>query len=303
MNSAVSILINTIISSIPEESFLVLFTLIMLKRFDIKKINKRFFLKVSIPIVIPAIISNVLRYNGLDMVATTLGPLSMLVLLIAVFNVPILIKDIRHNENSMVSIMKVVLKWFKAVFPTILYMLFSLLVFQLCEVYMMLVFYVTGKNDEFFNSHVIYNFLLALPERVIEFTIITYMIFRKFNAFKFNFVKAIMESKLLLFVTLFTLLFNISVVLIGCYYFGFQMVLSGLDFMPQLSIIICVFMFPVLNIIALLTIVYNTKKREYFEKQIKKGEIKTLSSIAKKSIAKGNYKQINLIIDKLEDII
>jgi len=252
---------NIILISIPEEIFLVMFTLILLRQFEFleskkergNKLRKRDIFEIFIPVLFVAVLSNVLRYSGVDdntILFTSI--FSTFSLIVAVF-----------KQLTISGILK-------TFFATII----SFLIIILIEfTYIAIIIYITNKTASDLNNSIYLNFIISLPERVIEYSLIAYLLLKKTTFLKANFLNTIISSKLLSGVTLCVVLFNMIVFTTIIKLVWFDKILNHLSLAFQVEIIITILIFPIFNIVTLVGTVYYIKNREMYKNFITKEEM------------------------------
>jgi len=279
-----TMIVNIIIVSIPEELFVVVFTLILLKRFDLLRLNGANVLKISVPILPVAVITNIIKYYVQNEdIQFFLGAPLMFILIAVTYN---RLRDFKGIAKTLISC---------------ILSLTIMLIFQAS--YVPLLLYTTGMEVEDMNSTVLINFLCTIPERVMEIALISYILTRKLSIFKVNVIKTVAESKKLLAAALSIALVNIVFLYLACTLIAYDKILTGVPLPAQLVIIVTVLMLPVLNIGALWVFVYNIKSREMYGKLLEKDRLTALADILRLHADNGSYEKINLVLDDLRNNI
>ena len=239
----ISLIISIIIVSIPEELFLVLFSLILLKRYDLIELKKDNIFKISIPVVITAVASNILRYY----LPSTKDYIIIIGIIIIVASIIIIYGLSRPKE----------------IIKVIICTLLSMIVYAVIQTaYVPLLLYGTSVPIEELNKPGLLIFIWSLPERAIEFSILSYFLSKKKSFLRVNLIKVISDSPKLTMITTVVLLFNILFIAAVVKVIGYERVLVGLRFDIQIIFIVCLLLLPVLNLAALFIAIYYIKDRD-----------------------------------------
>ena len=249
MQNVTNALLNLILVSIPEEIFLVIMTLIFLKRFDMLDIRMwRINLKwIAIPVIPVAIMINLFRY-----IIIIPKPITSLIVLVLmnILMIYIILKNSNEKQKSLVL-------------KTILFTFMSFIVLSIAEgIYVPITLFLLNKSILYFNNNIMYNFLLALPSRIFEYSLCAYILIKKNNSVNINLINIIIKNKflkssflsLIIFVNMFLLYFTKLI--------GFDNILSNLSFIEQLLIVIGSISFPIVTIVWFLLIVNYISVKE-----------------------------------------
>jgi hypothetical protein len=242
-------MLNTLLVSIPEETFLVMFILILLGKLNFlgndileKRINRTEIIKISTPIILTAIMSNVLRYLGIDFNIVFLS------FLIALFILLTIIFELWKDG--------------KEIGKALLFLMFGVLIMLVLEFsYIPFILYATEKTVEELNSNLLWNFLISLPERTIEGLLIAFLLSKKFTFLKASIIKPITQSRFLVSITITTLIFDIALMAIMIKSICYDKILINLSLSTQIVIIVGNILFPIINVAALLCGVYHKENQ------------------------------------------
>jgi len=182
MQGVTNVLLNTILVSIPEESFIVIMTLVFLKRFDMLDIRmwKHSLKWVMIPALPVAIVINIFRY------IIVIQKPTMSLIAFVLMNILILYIIVRNSYD----IDK------KLIFKTIIFTVLSFIIVGLIELmYYPILLTLLHKQISFFNNNVWYNIIIAFPVRVIELCIVIYIIVRKNNKIQVSLFDTIFKNR------------------------------------------------------------------------------------------------------------
>ncbi|PNT93316.1 hypothetical protein [Clostridium thermosuccinogenes] len=294
-----NILANIAFVSIPEETFIILFTLVLLKRFEAIKVDKlmeeeisgykeysKIFLiqdikKVAFMVIISAIMSNILRLFNID---------STLLLVICYFSVAL----------SMLFLYR---KYFNAI-KVFLCTACSFLVFMLIEVsYFPLLLSVTGNSVAELNKNAWVSFLCSLPERAIEYSLLIYVLMKKASFSQLRLANIILNNR---FMTVSFCLFvniNILFLLIMGKITIFDQALSSLGIFSQLLISSLAIAFPILNIAIFILTMYHIFNKEEHIRYVLRENIESYVYDMKIFAENGNYKKVDELINEMEEDI
>jgi len=247
MQSIVNALLNMFLVSLPEELFVVAMVLIFIGRDDLLDLRmwKDNIKWVSIPAIGMSFIISFAKFINIS------KPLSQITGMILLY---LLILVVIKNNN----LLKEKTKYFKILFYTAL----GFAIISILESYYPLILTLTKTTILYINTHFIYNFLCALPARVIEYSILVYLLVKKRDDVKIelfdiilknNFLKRSMVS-LLIGVTI-TTMYLIKLI-------GIDLILINLSFSEQLIIVVMMFIIPTITITFILLIVNYILKVE-----------------------------------------
>ncbi len=283
MEAFINILVNLFICSIPEESFLELMILIILKRYDIITIQKKNIIKISFPILFTALVSNILRVFYIDL------NIVFLFSILSIFITNLIILRFKDIKSFLIIL-----------FST----LSSFVILQVIEfLYIPAILYATNKSIEYFNSHVFLNFLLALPERIFESYIVVFAILKKYNFQKINLLKIIKESKLLIILSIIVFAFNAFLILLYGKYIIFEKILLNIYTLAQIGIIVSLTIIPITNIILFFAVIYTKESRDLYRKSLMRDELNALTLKLKNCDNNADREKINRIIDDIKKVV
>ena len=272
------IVLNTLLVSIPEELFWIMLTLVAMGEFEYwreeeckKLINKWDYSRVLIPAVSVALTSNILRYSGLDF-----GFISFIPLIIMYITI-VLTGDILNDAKAV--------KWMGRAF---IFMMLGYIVIGASEfVYIPFILYSTGKTMQEINQDLLLNFLVTLPARAIQYTILIYLIAKKRTLLEGKAFKHIFSSTLLTVSTAMLTVFNFLILFFAGKVIVYERVLINMPLVSQVISVILVVLFPIVNLCGLIWCLYYVenravqKQKKAFEKlQEIREEIRTYTNNA-----------------------
>lgn len=195
--NVVNALLNFILVGIPEELFLTIIMLILMKRFDLIDIRiwKQNIKWLAIPVLPVALMINIFRY-----ILMIPKPLMTIIDLILFF--VLMVYVLKKNSFDFCK------KEYKDLI--ISFALSFMLLGLLESLTVPIVLFLTNKPLEYFNNNAILNFILSIPSRMIEIFIIILLIIKCNNTIKIKVLDSIVRSKFLLTsIVIFSISFNI----------------------------------------------------------------------------------------------
>lgn len=249
------IIFNTFAVSIPEAIFLLLFVRFLMRsigstndnKIDWTRIDKR--IEICSFLLLYGFTTNILRYTKIDIIVVLIT--SITVTLIACT----FIYKLWRNKSSISKVFLILLIGFFVIF---------IIEFS----YIPAILFITGLEISSINSNVILNFIISLPERAIEFLVISFIISRRIAVLNNNILRPILASKFLTILTTSIILFNIMFIGLMVKLIGYDKILLNCDSQSKLLVTVFTFLFPLLNICALLFSIYfhdNRSKKEILE--------------------------------------
>jgi|GEM_PF-1991147 len=247
MQSTINALLNMFLVSLPEELFVVAIVLIGISRDDLLDIRMW---KDNIKwVALPAIgMSFIISFARLTNISKSIAQITGILVLYLLTLVVI------KNNN----LLQEKIKYFKALFYTIL----GIFIISILECYYPLILSLTKTNILYINSNFILNFLCSLPARVIEYSILTYLIVKKSEDVKIKLFDIILKNSFLKR-SMFSLLIGIMITMIYLIkLIGIDLILINLSFFEQLIIVVMMFIIPTITITFILLIVNYILKVE-----------------------------------------
>lgn len=272
-------IINTVLISIPEESFMVAFVLILMGKVDFLNFKKSNVIKFSIPVLLTAFTTGFLRIIlkfGMEF-TPFLGILLIFVPIVVLYEIKGLKKIMQCFGCTVISILITGL-------VQLAYVPVSMSIMRL-----------TTEDINKVNLNVL---CLALPERVIEFLIIAVLYSKKKNIMRINPFRMILNNKTMSVIFFTNLIFNLFFVYIFTYEIYEKHILSELSILMQLLAVMFVIIVPVINMSSVVGIVYVLAYREKTKRMYIVEETKTVSALISVLSRRGNYTQIQ---DELKD--
>ena len=272
MQSLINALLNMFLVSLPEELFVVSIVLIGIGRDDL--LDLRMWKDNIRWVALPAIgMSFIISFARLTNISKSL------IQIIGILVLYLLTLVVIRNNN----LLQEKIKYFKALFYTIL----GISIISILECYCPLIVSLTKTNILYINEHFILNFLCALPARVIEYSILVYLLVKKSDDVKIKLFDIILKNSFLKR-SMFSLLIGIMITMIYLIkLIGIDLILINLSFFEQLIIVVMMFVIPTITITFILLIVNYILK---VEKRIQQ----TYENLARQDIVMDdvdNYKE------------
>lgn len=284
------ILLNTFLVSFPEELYLIMFTLILVGEFDYWKepeckrlINKFDYVRVFVPAIVCALMSNILRYYELSYGIYQFIPFIVGYILIVFTN------DIFGDASA--------LKWMVKAF---IYFGLGFLIMGLTEfLYVPFVLYSTNITLAEINNNFLLYFTLSLPARLLQYSILLYFVCRKRTLLKGKLLLPILSNPLLLVIFSSLVVFNILFLQLMVRTIIYDNVLINASHITQILIVISVVLFPLFNTSGYLWGLYIMKNRDKNDRKIATEKLRIILNKIELYTNSGNYDNI---IWKLNEI-
>lgn len=286
-----NIIINTLLISIPEELFFVLFTYILMGEFDqwedpdCKKLfQSGDYSRILVPTISASLVSNIVRYTGFS--TSTVSFATLFALFIGI----VAMGDIFNNRRA--------LRWICEVF---LFLLLAAICTAVIEFsYLPIIVYGTGKPLGEINNNMYYNFISSIPAKLMQYSLLAFLIARKRSLLKKRLKQMILDNVVLtmvfLIIPLIDVAFFVFMLKIVCY----DKALMTLSIVLRLMTITGICLFPILNFFALIWCAYYIKNSETMKK--KKASGKLLKIIEEINIysQQGDYSNVKWTLKGLE---
>lgn len=291
------IVLNTLLVSIPEEFYLVMFTLVLIGEFDYwnqeeyrKLFYKWDYIRVFVPTVSGALLSNIFRYLNLDFGILPILPMLIFFVLIVLTN------DVFGDAST--------IKWIGKAFVALILGFITILICEL--IYIPFILYASGLTINEINSDIALNFYVSIPSRVIQYSILVFLITRKKTILKANVLKPIFENRVLSIIT------SVLVILHGVFFYImmkiiiFDKILINISSIMRLAVVLGICIFPVINMMMFIWVIYYIKNYEALKmKQINNNLGNIVESIKEYEFNEdyGNIKwKLNEINVRIEEV-
>ena len=248
------IILNIIFTSIPEEAFVAIITLIFLKLnnlLDIYMWNKS--LKwIALAVLPVSIMINILKY--IIIVPQQNMMISTMIIMI------LLMEFIVINNSFNINISLIIKT---AIFTISGFVIVGIVEYSYCPLILSLL----DRPISFFNANVFYNFLLGLPARMLYLCVISFVIIRRNSTVHIDLFNSIVKNKFFIYGFLLMVLVRISLVSYVVKLIERNSILIYIQFIEKLYIIIGIICIPIIFITLLLTFVNNLLCKEQMKLQ------------------------------------
>lgn len=284
------VIMNTLLVSIPEEFYFVMFVLILVGEFEYWKepgckrlINKFDYFRVFLPTGVVALLSNIFRYNGLDYGIYQYIPPIVLYILIVLTN------DIFGDASAV--------KWMGKTFISLTFGFMTIGVSEF--IYMPFVLYSTGLTmSEISNNFLLY-FTLSLPARFLQYSILLYLVCRKRTLLRGRLFKYIFaNSKLSILFSLFGT-FNVVYIVVMYKAVVYDRALALMPISSQIITVMGIILFPLVNTLGLMWIPYYIKNLETIDKKNATQKLQNLINTIEIYTNNGDYDNIRWKLNEI----
>lgn len=284
------ILFNTLLVSIPEELYLVMFTLILVGEFEYWKepeckrlINKFDYVRVFLPTIVGALLSNILKYMGLE------SGFFQVLTPIVIYIIIVFTNDIFGDASA--------IKWMAKAF---LFFMLGFLSIGISEfTYMPFVLYGKDLTMTEINNNFLLYFTLSLPSRLLQYSLLLYLISRKRTLLKGRLLKHLLSNSILSVIFSVLVVFNVLFLRMMYEAIAFDELLITTSHASQIYMLIGIFIFPVLNILGLLWGFYFIKNKETNDKKIAYEKLHILLKDLKLYTNNENYDNIRWKLNEI----
>jgi hypothetical protein len=289
-NALQKILMNTLLVSIPEEFYLVMFTLILVGEFEYWKepeckrlINKFDYVRVFLPTIVTALLSEILRNISFNSNFLQFIPFIIQYIIIVFTN------DIFGDASA--------LKWMGKAFIS---MLLGFLTIGLSEfVYVPFVLYGADLTLVQISNNILLYFISSLPSRILQYSLLLYLVNRRRTLLKGRLLKPILSNPILLTIFAALVLLNITFIQMVYKAIVFDEILVTISHSSLVFILIGVVLFPILNISGLLWGFYYMKDKETSDKKIANEKLNILLEKIELFTNNDNYDNIRWKLNEI----
>ena len=247
-------IINIIFTSIPEEGFVAIITLIFLKLNNLLDIYtwNRSLKWITLAVLPVSILINIFKY--IILVPKQNMMISTMILMI------LLMEFIVLNNSYDINI--------SLIFKTAIYTIAGFVIVGIVELsYCPLILSILDRPLSFFNANVFYNFLLGLPARVLYLCVISFVIMRRNNSVHVDLFRAVFKNKFFVCSFIAIVLVRISAIAYVVKLVNNNRILINLQIMDQLIIMVVTMSIPVILVTWLLMFVNNLLCKEQIKFQ------------------------------------
>jgi len=248
-------IINTIFTSLPEESFIAIITLIFLKLNNLLDIYmwNRSIKWIALAVIPVSILINIFKY--IIIVPKQNMMISTMIIMI------LLMQYIVLNNSFNIN--------FSLIFKTAIYTISGFVIVGLVEYsYCPLILSIVDKPISFFNDNVFYNFLLGIPARVLYLCVISFVIMRRNNSVHVDLFRVVFKNKFFVYSFIAIVLARITTIAYITKLIEINSILIYLQFLDKLIIVVTLVCIPILFTTWLLMFVNNLLCKEQMKFQV-----------------------------------
>jgi len=248
------IILNIIFTSLPEEGFVAIITLIFLKLNNLLDIYtwNRSLKWIALAVLPVSILINIFKY--IILVPKQNMMISTMILMILLMEFIVL-------NNSFNITISLILK-------TAIYTIAGFVIVGLVELsYCPFILSIVDKPISFFNDNVFYNFLLGIPARVLYLCVISFVVMRRNNSVHVDLFRAVFKNKFFVFSFITIVLARISAIAYVVKLVNNNHILINLQIMDQLIIMVVTMSIPVILVTWFLMFVNNLLCKEQMKFQ------------------------------------
>ena len=224
MQNIIHTILNFTLISLPEEIFVTCMTLILFKRFDLLDIRmwKQNIKWIMIPSLSMAACINIFKYI-IILPKFLISIISLFVFLTTIYYIIKKFSIIPEN---------------KLIFKTVVYSMITLLIVTLIELaYMPLTFSLLKMPYEYFNQNVWYMFLLVIPSRILEYSLVIFFVVKMNEQVNVKLYNVIFKNKTLTNLTIFIVSFLTIFLIYVVKLIGYNNILNNLLIIDQVLIV------------------------------------------------------------------
>lgn len=265
--------ITTVLISIPEASFVVAFTLIFMGKLEYMNLKKSNIIRFLIPAVLTAFTTSFLR------IVLSFGMDFIPFLAILLVFLPIIFL---YEVTS-----------FKKIMQCLGCTIIATIIQGLLQVaYVPVTMSIMKLTTEDINKVNLGVLCFTLPERVFEIMIIAILFSKKKNLIRINPFKIIINNRNMAVIFFSSLALNLAFVYLFVYAIYEKGILTSLPILTQLFAVMMVIIIPIVNLSAIIGVIYILAFRERSKRMYIVEETKAVSALISVLSRSGNYRQI-----------
>ncbi|WP_297419006.1 hypothetical protein [Clostridium sp.] len=256
------IILNFLAISIPEEFAMASIILILLKRFDC--FEKENFFKSMIEIFLKFVIPIGIISNVMLLIFKISANINLLISMVTI-SISILILNldiIKKSKNKKFAIIKI-----------ILFSILGMIIFTLTEIITLIIckYGFHTSIDDIINKTVLLNFVITIPERIIQYGIVSFFIIKSNSLYpKLKMIDVVLKNRLLLCVSSMLLIIDIIIISLTYKYLFIMNVLKTIAISYQLFIIISILSLVLINMLTILLIAICIYPKEKYLQEFRK---------------------------------
>lgn len=266
-----------------------MFTLILVGEFDYwkedeckKLINKFDYVRVFLPTISVALLTNILESMKLSNVYDLIPPIILYIIIVAT-------NDITGDAAA--------IKWMLKAF---IFLLLGYLIVGLSEfIYLPFIIYGTNYTISEINNNLILYFALSIPSRVIQYSLLIYFVSKKRTLMKGRVFKIIFANNVL--TTIFSIFMVLHILFLWIMFktIIFDNILINCSYFTKLCVILGILLFPILNITGLLCGIYFIKNKETNGKKNAHDKLTSLQNEIQTIKDTGNYETLQWKLNEI----
>lgn len=278
----VPLLINTLVVSIPEQLFFVMFSLILMRRYDFLEFNGKNVMRFAIAVIPAALLSNILRgLLGMDMTFVLLvGVITLFTVLVTVFR-------IRSAKGVFKAFLSVLLSFTIVILTQLLYFPFIL--------------YGTSITTGQLNHYGPLVLLLSLLDRAVQICLLGVLLLKKRSFMKLNFSKVITRNRALAYLFGGVAAMNLAFVYVMCLLIYIDKILLGLMPAMQVLVVVLTIIFPIINMTVLYGVINYSVNKHTHTRVYMQEESRVLRVLVKLLLQQRRYDEIDPEIASFEN--
>jgi hypothetical protein len=272
-NDILDFIVNMVLVSIPEASFVIAFILVFMGKIEYLNFKRANLVRFFIPVLISAGTSSFLRvvlHFGMDFIP-------FLVIILVSISI-----DIIYGIRS-----------YKKIMQCLACSIIALLVQGMIQfAYVPVSMSIMGLTMEDINKVSMGVICFTLPERVLEILLIAILLSKKKNLMHVNPLKIIINNRGMSIIFFSSIVLNLIFVYVFVYAVYVQRILANLSILSQLMSVMLIIMLPIINISAIIGVIYILAYREKSKRLYMVQETKAISALISLLSRNGNYTQI-----------
>ena len=275
---------NILLASIPEELFLVVFPLIVMKRYDLLVLKRANVLRIAAIVVVTACSTTILR--AASILDANFTPLYSIFL---IFLSMILLFGIKSPKGILKAFLSVCAA-FLAVFAM------EILIFPVLNS-------IPGFNAEEANKLGPMPIVLSIPERVMQIILVTMLLLNRRSFMKLGFFKVVSRNKPLAYIAGGLVVFNLIFLYIMFKLIFLNNILTGTDAVMQALVVALVIVFPLLNMSVLLGVINYSVNKYTSTRVYVQEETRVLRVLVHTLLRQQRYGEVDIELESFVDEI
>lgn len=280
----IPIILNILLASIPEETFFVVFSLIVMKRYDLLALKKANILKIAIIVVVIAVTSSIFRATSI--LDANLSPVYGL---FSIFLFIILMFGIKSPKGVIKAFLSVCGAFLAAI-------AMEILIYPILSS-------IPSFSVELVNKPGLMTVALSMPERVIQIILVTMLLLKRKSFMKLGFFKVISRNKPLAYITGGLVVFNLLFLYVMFKLIILDNILAGIQPITQVLVVALVIVFPLMNMSVLIGVINYSVNKYIYTRVYVQEEIKVLRVLVSMLLKQQRYGEIDTQLESFVDEI